>query len=187
MTVAVFPGSFNPPTLAHRAIVDSVLSSKRIDRVDLTLSHDALNKPRHTQASLGTRCDLLVQVFDDEPRCRIVLTSERLLADIARDYDYLVLGADKALQLHDPIYYSSLEEMRDKLARLPELIVFDRDQYQTMNSDTHWSLPESLRLASSTKVRAGSWELVPTVIRSQCQAIYGTDQQLDKSSDDQGS
>jgi hypothetical protein len=143
-------------------------------RVDLVLSIEALGKPRTSQSPIEVRCDLLVRVFEHEPRCRIVITSQSLLSDIALGYDYLILGSDKEAQLQDPVFYESPASMAEKLARLPKLITFPRAQAIPNAPGSPWALPQDLRFVSSTEARSGSWEYVDPLIRERCQTIYGS-------------
>src|SRR3954452_21455227 len=43
-SVAAFPGSYNPPTIAHLAMAEATCRQCKVDRVDLILSREALGK-----------------------------------------------------------------------------------------------------------------------------------------------
>src|SRR6478672_1188639 len=102
--IGVYPGSFNPLTLAHLGIAAAARDRHRLDRVDLVLSVRALEK-EHV----------------DRPLWR-----DRL-ADLAEGYDVLIMGADKWHQVLDVRYYAGSGEARDAaVARLPRLAIAPR-------------------------------------------------------------
>jgi nicotinic acid mononucleotide adenylyltransferase len=45
LRTGAYPGTFDPPTLAHLAIAEAAVRQCRLDRVDLVLSLDPLGKP----------------------------------------------------------------------------------------------------------------------------------------------
>ena len=49
--IGAYPGSFNPPTIAHVAIADAARRQRHLDRVDLVLSRVPLAK-EHVQLPL---------------------------------------------------------------------------------------------------------------------------------------
>jgi hypothetical protein len=88
----------------------------------------------------------------------VVVTDHRLLVDIARDYDVLIMGADKWAQVNDPVYYDGSTAARDAaLAALPELAIAPRPplalpaEYALLIDATHATV-------SSSAVRGGSRE-----------------------------
>lgn len=123
----VYPGSFDPLTVAHVAIADAAREQCGLDRLDLVLSHVALAKEDRRQAPVGERLAAIAAATSDRPWLAARSTSSQLLADIAEGYDVLVVGADKWLQLHDPRFYGgSPEAMAAALARLPQVAVAPR-------------------------------------------------------------
>jgi pantetheine-phosphate adenylyltransferase len=63
---AVFPGSFDPFTIGHEAIVRRALSL--FDEIIIAVGANALKKNYYP---LGTRKEMIMRVFCDEPRIRI--------------------------------------------------------------------------------------------------------------------
>jgi hypothetical protein len=123
----VYPGSFDPLTVAHLAIADAARSQCGLDRLDLVVSHVALAKEDRRQAPVADRLAEIEAATTDRPWVSARATGAQLLADIAEGYDVLVVGADKWLQLHDPRFYGgSAAAMRASLARLPEVAVAPR-------------------------------------------------------------
>ena len=156
--VGVFPGSFDPPTVAHLAIADASREQCGLDRVELVVSRVPLGKDHAAQTPVDERVAELEQLARGRPWLAVAVTDARLLADVAAGYDVLVVGADKWAQLHDPAWYGSVDERDIALARLPEVVVAPRADLV---------LPEGVRVldvdpahlhVSSTAVRAGRQE-----------------------------
>ncbi len=64
--IAVFPGSFDPFTIGHEAIVRRALSL--FDEIIIAVGANALKKNFYP---LATRKEMIMKVFSDEPRIRI--------------------------------------------------------------------------------------------------------------------
>ena len=64
--IAVFPGSFDPITIGHEAIVKSALSM--FDEIIIAVGANALKKSFY---SVETRKKMINKVFRDEPRVRV--------------------------------------------------------------------------------------------------------------------
>jgi pantetheine-phosphate adenylyltransferase len=64
--IAVFPGSFDPFTIGHEAIVRRALSL--FDEIIIALGANALKKNFY---SLATRKEIIRKVFQDEPRISV--------------------------------------------------------------------------------------------------------------------
>jgi hypothetical protein len=134
--VGAYPGSFNPPTIAHLAIARAAIDQAGLQRVDLIVSESALGKEDVAVPTIADRMAVLDAVASSRPWLGARLTSHRLLADIAEGYDALLVGADKWAQLLDPIWYGGSEVERDHvLARLPIVLVVDRPPYASPGAE----------------------------------------------------
>jgi hypothetical protein len=161
--VGVYPGSFNPPTLAHLAVACAAIRAADLDRVVLSVSEVPLGKDEVTVPTLDDRIAVLEAVAAARPWLGVQRTRHRLLADIAEGYDALVVGADKWGQLLDPAWYGDSIVERDRnLARLPTVLVVPRPPYPAPDGDDpRWiriEIDERLAAVSSTAVRAGHGE-----------------------------
>ena len=152
--LGVYPGSFHPLTIAHVAIIDAALQQLDLARLDLSISRAAFDKS-HLDAHLGERVDALRRSFTHRLEVGVIVTEHRLIADVARGYDAVVMGADKWHQLHELRFYDGGVSARDAaLASLPDVAVAPR---------RGWSAPPEHRLhlspnfegVSATAVRAG--------------------------------
>jgi hypothetical protein len=123
----VFPGSFDPLTVAHVAIADEAVAACGLDRLDLAISRRALAKDAREQAPLEARLAAIEAVARaGRPWLSARVTEARLVADIAEGYDVCVLGADKWQQLLDASFYDGPAARDAALARLPRLAVAPR-------------------------------------------------------------
>jgi nicotinate-nucleotide adenylyltransferase len=161
--VGVYPGSFNPPTVAHLAIAEAAVSAGRLDRVDLVVSRQPLGKDPVTVPSLDDRMALLGRMAARHPHLGVVLSPARLLVDIAEGADAVVLGADKWAQVVDPSWYDDDPGARDAaVARLPLVLVAPRPPVPlpapVPDRIVILDLPPQHLEVSSTAARAGRRE-----------------------------
>jgi hypothetical protein len=156
----VYPGSFNPPTVAHLAIAEAARRQFALDRVDLVLSRRALGKEDVERPLLRHRLEVLESVAARLPWLGVALTDAQLLADMAAGYDVLILGADKWHQVLDPRFYGDSDTERDRaVARLPRLAIAPRPPLEV--PDEHrLEVPDERASMSSTRARAGAAELM---------------------------
>ena len=155
--IGAYPGTFNPPTVAHLAIAEQARDTCGLRRVDLVLSLDPLGKPG-IRPTVDQRAEVLRQVAERRPWLGVTVTTHRLLADIAEGYDVLVLGADKWAQVVDPAFYDD-EAHRDAcLARLPRLALAPRLGLPVPGHAT--LLPVDADHVSSTAARGGDHHLM---------------------------
>jgi nicotinic acid mononucleotide adenylyltransferase len=127
VTLGVFPGSFNPPTVAHLAIAEAACRQCRLERVDLVVSRSPLGKEPSDLARLEDRVVVLERIAASRPWLGVGTTDARLLADVADGYDVLIVGGDKWAQLVDPVWYGGSELARDEaLDRIRRLVVARR-------------------------------------------------------------
>jgi hypothetical protein len=163
LPVGVYPGSFNPPTVAHLAVAHAAVRTAGLERVDLAVSEVPLGKEEVLVPTLDDRLDVLRAVASSRRWLGVVRTAHRLLADIADGYDALIVGADKWAQLIDPIWYGDSVEARDgALARLPAVLVIPRPPHpQPEPGDDRWTVlavDQRHASVSSTAVRSGHLE-----------------------------
>lgn len=161
----VYPGSFDPPTIAHAAIAEAAIAAAGLDRLDLAISRVALGKDATTQRPLAARIAAIERLAVARPWLHVVVTDAQLITDIAAGYDAVVMGADKWAQVCDPAWYGNDPAARDAaLARLPRVLVVARPGFEV--ADLEGVDPEVLELpahlgdVSSTAAREGSHHLI---------------------------
>lgn len=155
---AAFPGSFNPPTVAHLAMAEAALRQCDVERVDLVVSRSPIDKEHVTKPTIDERIEVLRAVAGTRAWLGVVVTDARLLVDIAAGYDVLILGADKWEQVHDAAYYDSPAARDAALAALPRLAVAPRLDHAVPEGAT--ILDVAHHDVSSTAARAGARDLM---------------------------
>ena len=154
---AAYPGTFDPPTIAHVAIAEAAFERCGVDGVDLVVNRAPLGKAGALR--LDERVAMLEAIAATRPWLSVVVTDRLLLADIAEGYDVLVLGADKWAQVVDERWYESPAARDAAVARLPRLAVARRAGLPL--PDGCIVLDVDLPHVSSTAARAGRADLIP--------------------------
>lgn len=156
MAIAVYPGTFNPPTVAHLAIAAAARRQGGLERVDFVVSQVPLGKEDLTCPTIADRLEVLARIVASRPWLAVRATSAQLLADVAAGYDAVILGADKWAQIVDPAWYGGSEEARDAaLARLPRVLVAPRPPFPLPRLHTVLDIEVAHGAVSSTAVRSG--------------------------------
>jgi hypothetical protein len=160
--IGVYPGSFDPLTVAHLAIADAAVATCGLERLDLVVSRVALEKDHGGHTSVDERLAAIARVANaGRPWLRGRVTDAQLIVDIATGYDVCVLGADKWHQVNDAVFYDGSTAARDDaLARLPRLAVAPREGFPLPDGADVVVLdlaPEHQQV-SSTAVRDGRHE-----------------------------
>ena len=124
MRVAAYPGTFDPPTIAHVAVAEAAKRTCAVERVVLVLSVDPIGKPSPTP--LDDRVRAVEALCAGRPWLGVAVSEHRLIADVCEGYDVVVMGADKWAQVLDASYHPSNEDWRASLARLPTVAVARR-------------------------------------------------------------
>lgn len=156
MRVGVFPGTFNPPTIAHIAVAGAAREQRQLDRLVLMLSTRPINKEHVERPTFAHRLDVLRTVAAANGTwLDVAITEHRLLVDIARGYDVLVMGADKWEQVNDPQYYENSPIARDDaVAALPELAIARRATF-AVPPEHALDVDDEHQPVSSTAARQG--------------------------------
>lgn len=156
MRTAVFPGSFNPPTVAHVAAARAARAQAGIDLVDLAVSRAPLGKEPVERPLFEHRVEVLRRVADTEAGLGVLVTDRRLVADIAAPYDAVIMGADKWWQIHDLRFYRSVEHRDAAMASLPRPLIVPRAGHAVPGGVTVLEVAADLLTVSSSEARAGA-------------------------------
>lgn len=132
--LGVYPGTFDPPTVAHVAIARAALDQLALDRIDLTISASTLGKDDAALTPIDERLAELERVCADDRRFGVRSTAHSLLVDVAAGYDVLVLGGDKWAQVLDPDWYGGVTARDDALRRLPTVALAPRHPWTTLDA-----------------------------------------------------
>lgn len=161
--IGCYPGSFNPPTVAHLAVAEAAVEAGRLDRLDLVVSRVALGKEDLPVSTLADRVAVLEAVAATRPWLGVAVTDARLITDIARSYDAVVMGADKWRQINDAAWYADATERDAALTSLPLVLVAPRGDDRP-EGVLLLDIDEAHRHVSATAVRDGAGHAVGWVL-----------------------
>lgn len=137
----VFPGSFNPPTLAHLAMLRQARAWAKQQygghwQVYVALSRQIVDKETVERMTLLDRVVLLERVLARQVReAGILLLNRGLYVEQAQGIRaafpqvrrlYFLVGFDKIVQIFDPRYYTDRDAALRELFALAELLVAPR-------------------------------------------------------------
>ena len=185
--LAVFPGAFNPPTVAHLGMARQALSEA--DEVLFVVPRRFPHKDFHG-ASFDDRVTLLREATREEPRFSIAASDRGLFLEIAEESRAaygaqirlrFLCGRDAAERIVN-WHYGELPDIQSQLAAY-ELLVADRGQaYDTpvelAERISCLPLPDSFGHVSSSEVRqriasGEPWRhLVPPGIHARVAELY---------------
>ncbi|MFN8521552.1 MAG: hypothetical protein U0821_00410 [Chloroflexota bacterium] len=174
--VALLPGSFNPPTVAHLALARAARERGGVDACAFVLSTNTVNKERVTGAALVDRLAMLEGCLTPG-REAVLLVNRGLYVEQARlirqrlpwirEAVFLV-GFDKIVQIFDPRYYVDRDAALHELFGLTSFLVAPRERAEEaelralLDEDgnrafaggvEYLPLPRDLRDVSSSTVR----------------------------------
>jgi phosphopantetheine adenylyltransferase len=159
-----YPGSFDPPTVAHLAVAIAARNHIPDASIELVVSRDALGKSASAHGpSLEARLDVLRTVAADHPWLGVTVTEQRFIADIAHGYTAVVVGADKWRQIIDPAWYADEAECERMRARLPRVLVVPRADDDLGDAGLDFeilAIPREFRDVSATAARSGANHLM---------------------------
>jgi len=137
--IIVFPGSFNPPTIAHLALLKQAWQFARVHdpmRIYAALSTHITDKERIQRPLLLDRITLLETVLRNHVRHTGILLFNRGLyveqaaavhATFPQVSDlYFLIGFDKIVQIFDPRYYTDRDQALHELFALADFLVAPR-------------------------------------------------------------
>lgn len=154
-----YPGTFNPPTVAHLAIARAAVEQCDLDVVELVVSTEPLGKHGDPELRpLDERLAMLERVAAPYDWLAVRATDAQLIADIAAGYEVLVLGADKWAQVMDAGWYGSAVARDEAVARLPTIAIAPRPPHPVPADDVRCvvlDLDPSHHGVSATAVRRG--------------------------------
>lgn len=173
--IGVYPGTFDPATIAHVAIARAAVDQLGLARLDLTISAATLGKDDARLTPIDDRLGRLSEITAFDTRLAVRSTTDSLLVDIAEGYDVLVLGGDKWAQVLDPQWYGGTTARDAALRRLPTVALAPRQPWIELGDDPVAGAAElvevivldldpSHREVSATAVRDGrvEWRARPS-------------------------
>lgn len=162
-TIVVFPGSFNPPTNAHLALLQQArkfaLRQSGHWQIYAALSKYSVDKEAVERMTLLDRVALLGRVLKDQGTSTgILLLNKGLYVEQARGIRaafpqvrrlFFLVGFDKIVQILDPRYYTERDAALRELFSLAQLLVAPREAYGERELAELLARPENWPFASS--------------------------------------
>jgi len=166
--IIVFPGSFNPPTYAHLALMSqarqyvrshllSADEQKQIVRLYTAISRHIVDKEAVQRPTLLDRIMLLDTILRHHLRhTGIMLLNRGLYVEQAQGMRtcfpgvtrlYFLIGFDKIVQILDPRYYKDRDAALRELFALAELLVAPRGNVSQEDLNNLLNKPENIQFA----------------------------------------
>ncbi len=187
--LAVLPGTFNPPTLAHLALADAALTAA--GEVLFVLPRAFPHKP-YEGANFEERVEMLVAALEDRPRCSIAASDGGLVIEIARECRcayaggvelYFVCGRDAAERIVGWDYGAG-ESIHEQFKEYRLLVAPRGGRYQPPAGLDDFIQPLespaecdeiSASIVRERIARGEPWRhLVPETIADRVERIYGS-------------
>ena len=159
--IIVFPGSFNPPTIAHIALLKQAWQFARVHGpmcIFAALSTHITDKERVQRPLLLDRIILLEKVLRNHARhTGILLFNRGLYVEQAAAVHnvfpqvselYFLIGFDKIIQIFDPHYYEDREKALHALFELADFLVAPRSEFGPEELSRLLDRPENKQYAA---------------------------------------
>jgi nicotinate (nicotinamide) nucleotide adenylyltransferase len=153
--LGIFPASFNPPTLAHVALIREAIKKERLDEVLVLLDMQAMDK-EPVEARFEDRLTMLKKVFGKDPKISIGLSNQGLFLEKLKPLGTLypasievvfVVGFDTILRVMDKKYYLNRKRSLDELFEQSRFLVANRDRHEGAAFEILFRRRESKRYA----------------------------------------
>ena len=127
MSTAIFPGTFDPFTIGHDALVRRALNI--VDELYIAIG---INTEKRTMLSLEERMERIATLYKDEPRIHVV-SYEGLTTDFAQSIgaQFIVRGVRSAIDFE---YERNIADVNRMLTGIDTLLLISEAQYAAISS-----------------------------------------------------
>ena len=127
MRTAIFPGTFDPFTIGHDALVRRALNI--VDELYIAIG---INTEKRTMLSLEERMERIATLYKDEPRIHVV-SYEVLTTDFAQSIgaQFIVRGVRSAIDFE---YERNIADVNRMLTGIDTLLLISEPQYAAISS-----------------------------------------------------
>ena len=127
MRTAIFPGTFDPFTLGHDALVRRALNI--VDELYIAIG---INTEKRTMLSLEERMERIATLYKDEPHIYVV-SYEGLTTDFAQSIgaQFIVRGVRSAIDFE---YERNIADVNRMLTGIDTLLLISEPQYAAISS-----------------------------------------------------
>ncbi|NIQ39678.1 MAG: hypothetical protein GTN81_13965 [Proteobacteria bacterium] len=138
-SLGVLPSSFNPPTTAHKALIERACTVEPIDEIVLVLDKKPLDK-EIAGVSLEQRLLMMLLCFENDPTVSIAFTNRGLFVDkltlLKKAYPdntmiRFIVGYDTLTRILDAKYYEDRDASLNRLFAESRLLVATRGNVGT--------------------------------------------------------
>jgi pantetheine-phosphate adenylyltransferase len=127
MRTAIFPGTFDPFTIGHDALVRRALSL--VDNIYIAIG---INTGKRTMLSLEERMERITALYKDEPRIHVV-SYDGLTTDFAQSIGakFIVRGVRSAIDFE---YERNIADVNRMLTGIDTVLLISEPQYAAISS-----------------------------------------------------
>ena len=127
MRTAIFPGTFDPFTIGHDALVRRALSL--VDNIYIAIG---INTGKRTMLSLEERMERITALYKDEPRIHVV-SYEGLTTDFAQSIGakFIIRGVRSAIDFE---YERNIADVNRMLTGIDTVLLISEPQYAAISS-----------------------------------------------------
>lgn len=127
MRTAIFPGTFDPFTIGHEALVRRALSL--VDNIYIAIG---INTGKRTMLSLEERMERITALYKDEPRIHVV-SYDGLTTDFAQSIGakFIIRGVRSAIDFE---YERNIADVNRMLTGIDTVLLISEPQYAAISS-----------------------------------------------------
>ena len=127
MRTAIFPGTFDPFTIGHDALV-----RRALDLVDELYIAIGINTEKRTMLSLEERIERITTLYGDEPRIHVV-SYEGLTTDFAQSVSakFIIRGVRNTIDFE---YEKNIADINRMLTGIDTLLLISEPQHAAISS-----------------------------------------------------
>lgn len=127
MRIAIFPGTFDPFTIGHDALVCRALNL--VDELYIAIG---INTEKRTMLSLEERIERITTLYKDEPRIHVV-SYEGLTTDFAQSVGakFIIRGVRNAIDFE---YEKNIADINRMLTGIDTLLLISEPQHAAISS-----------------------------------------------------
>ena len=127
MRTAIFPGTFDPFTIGHDALVRRALQC--VDELYIAIG---INTAKQTMFTLEERMERIATLYKDEPRIHVV-SYEGLTTDLAQSTgaQFIIRGVRSTIDFE---YERNIADVNSMLTGIDTLLLISEPQYAAISS-----------------------------------------------------
>lgn len=127
MSTAIFPGTFDPFTIGHDALVHRALGI--VDELYIAIG---INTEKHTMLTLKERMERIAALYEDEPRIHVV-SYEGLTTDFALSIGakFIIRGVRSTIDFE---YERNIADINRMLTGIDTILLISEPEYAAISS-----------------------------------------------------